>query len=408
MADVYLAREAAASRLVVVKCILPHLAGEPAFVRMFLQEARLAARLSHPGIATVIDVGAAGGRFYMAMEYVHGCDLRHVVRQCRAKGRVLEPGLVLRLVHDACLALAYAHAVCDADGRPLQLVHRDISPHNLLLTFEGQVKLIDFGIAKAADNWHRTRTGIIKGKYAYMSPEQARGQPLDKRSDLFAVGVVLHELLTGRRLFRRPTDAATLQAVMSGDIPAPSALVPSLPAELDVCVLQLLQRDPDQRPADAAQVAHMLAQLQKHMPVSAGGTPRRFMRELFADRLAEEARLGRPLYEPLAETPSSPPSPANASAVPLPAAIVSAPPATEQTPAFAPFPPQLSEDARRAVRRLVTRARWRRRANAVVTGLVVAVAVVLAALAVRRLSQGRLKAPGAAVPHLKSPAAKGQ
>jgi eukaryotic-like serine/threonine-protein kinase len=221
MAQVFLARQTTdgQERLVVLKRILPHLAENEEFVRMFLQEARVAARLNHPGIAQIYDLGKVKDSYFIAMEYIHGEDFRRIVRQSTAEGRTLPIPLAVRMLIGACEALEFAHAKVDEAGKPLQIVHRDVSPQNLLVTFEGGVKVIDFGIAKAADSANVTRTGVLKGKYSYMSPEQAEGRRVDRRSDVFALGIILYELITQQRLFKRASDLATIQAVLACKVP---------------------------------------------------------------------------------------------------------------------------------------------------------------------------------------------
>lgn len=313
MAHVFLARrsgEQDASRLVVVKRILPHLAENAEFVSMFLQEARVAARLDHPAIAHVLDLGHVDGSYFMAMEYVPGDDFRRVVRRADAEGRTLPAALACRMIIGACEGLDFAHRKLDERGRPLNIVHRDVSPQNLLVGFDGEVKVIDFGIAKAADSAHHTRTGVLKGKYAYMSPEQAEGLPLDGRSDVFALGIVLFELLTRTRLFKRQNDLATLKAVTECRVPRPSQFNPSLDPELEGIVLRALARDRDQRTPSAGQLAQELeAYLAAHGLPGSTAHLRQFMREIYAERLAEEASLGYPpgLEAMSAPTPSTPP-----------------------------------------------------------------------------------------------------
>src|SRR4051794_5587721 len=194
MAQVYLGREAHGDqRLVALKQVLEHLAADEAFLTMFLDEARIAARLHHPNVVEIYDLGREGEVLFIAMEFVHGEDLRRIVRRCQELGRPLPLELACRVVREACKGLDYAHKRVDAHGKPLNIVHRDVSPQNLLVSFEGVVKVVDFGVAKAADKAHITASGIIKGKHPYMSPEQAEGRsPLDHRTDVFALGIVLY------------------------------------------------------------------------------------------------------------------------------------------------------------------------------------------------------------------------
>ncbi|HYV46221.1 MAG TPA: serine/threonine-protein kinase, partial [Myxococcaceae bacterium] len=182
MAQIYLARQKGPEgfeKLMVVKRILPHLAENADFVRMFLDEARIAARLSHPNIVQIFNLGAQDDSYFIAMEYIHGEDVRRVWKRSEQKGTVMPTNLVCRVIMEACSGLDYAHKKADQNGKPLGIVHRDVSPQNILVTFEGGVKVVDFGIAKAADQAVVTRSGVLKGKYSYMSPEQALGKKLD-------------------------------------------------------------------------------------------------------------------------------------------------------------------------------------------------------------------------------------
>lgn len=301
MAQVFLARERGLEgfdRLVVLKRILPHLAENEEFVRMFLQEARVAARLNHPNIAGIYDVGKEGESYYIVMEYVHGEDFRRVVRQANREGRILPVPLACRMVIGACAGLEFAHARLDEQGKPLGIVHRDISPQNLLITFEGAVKVIDFGIAKAADSANHTKTGVLKGKYSYMSPEQADGKRVDRRSDVFALGIVLYELVTHQRLFKRQSDLSTIQAVMACKVKPPSDVNPAVDKELEAIILRVLTKDRDARTATAGQLQQELEEyLARHQLPGSTAHLKQFMREAYAERLALEAKLGHPYYE---------------------------------------------------------------------------------------------------------------
>ncbi|WP_375766051.1 protein kinase [Archangium gephyra] len=302
MAQIYLARQRGPEgfeKLLVIKRILPHLAENGDFVRMFLDEARIAARLDHPNIVDIYDLGAQDDSFFIAMEYIHGEDLRRVWKRAERSGQLIPVPLVCRIMIEACAGLDHAHKQKDAQGKPLGIVHRDVSPQNILLTFEGRVKVVDFGIAKAADQATVTRSGVLKGKYSYMAPEQAAGQKnLDCRTDIFALGVVLYELLTGMRLFKRLTDMATLQAVADCEIAPPSQINPRVPKDLDPIVMKALTRDPEDRYAEALQLQLALEDwLLTHQLPSSTAHVAAFMKELYAARLAEEARLGDVLVE---------------------------------------------------------------------------------------------------------------
>jgi serine/threonine protein kinase len=251
MAEVWKARitgPAGFSRTLVIKRILPHLVEDEHFVQMFVAEARLSARLNHTNIVQVFELGDVEGEFYLAMEYVHGRDLVNTVRAQLLRGMPM-PGMAAFAVREVCRALAYAHGLTDDQGQPLRLIHRDVSPSNVMISFDGAVKLLDFGIAKAlADaNENKTVTGTLKGKFGYMSPEQVEGKDIDHRADLFAAGVVLHEVLTGKRLFKGGSDLQTIAMVRDAKVEPPSASNPSVPPELDAICLKALARDPDDR-----------------------------------------------------------------------------------------------------------------------------------------------------------------
>ena len=262
MAEVFTARVAegeGAGRLVAVKRLLPTLAEDPAAVAMFLDEARIAVQLDHPYIARVDDLGQHGAAYYIAMEYVAGRSLKAVVDALAARGERLAVPLCALVGVRMLAALEHAHARCDGAGQPLGIVHRDVSPHNVLLSFEGDVKLIDFGLAHAGERGARQEPGVLRGKTAYLSPEQARGLPVDARSDVFSAGVVLHELLTGRRLFAAPSDLLALEHVLEAPVPSPRASRPEIPEVLAGAVLSALERDRDRRPPSAAALGAALA-----------------------------------------------------------------------------------------------------------------------------------------------------
>ncbi len=263
MASVYLARADGAGgfqKWVAIKRIHPHLTENEHVVRMFLDEARIAASLSHPNVAQVFDLGQHDGTYWIAMEYLHGEPVREIVRHREQTGSPTEPSIVARIIADAAEGLHAAHELRAKDGRPLHLVHRDVSPHNLFVTYDGVVKVVDFGIAKVAGRPLQTRVGVIRGKLAYMSPEQALCKELDRRTDVFALGVVAWELLTGRRLFRAANDLATVRNVIEGPIPRPRSVHASVPAPLDDIVMRALERDPERRIPTARELSRALQQ----------------------------------------------------------------------------------------------------------------------------------------------------
>jgi serine/threonine protein kinase len=254
MAELFLARVTGPmgfNKTLVLKRILPQLAGDPSFVEMFLREARLAAQLNHPHIVQIFDFGEAYGSYFLAMEYVDGPNLRVLLKTALAAGTPLPPTLCARLIASACEGLAFAHDFQDpATGRPLGLIHRDISPENILVSRQGAVKLVDFGIAKTADQSPKTQSGIVKGKLSYLSPEQVRSMPLDRRVDVYALGVVLYELLTGQKPFTGPSDASLVQAILFDPLPPTLRYRPDLPVELQRIVERALSRDREQRYRD--------------------------------------------------------------------------------------------------------------------------------------------------------------
>ncbi|WP_242344523.1 protein kinase domain-containing protein [Anaeromyxobacter terrae] len=262
MADVWRAEVTLAAGVVkevALKLVRGEHEAEGDFVRMFIEEARLASRLGHANVVQVFEFDQIDGRYYIAMELVRGHHLGRVVERARERGVRLGLPRAVHVAAEVAKALAYAHRLGDG-GRPLGLVHRDVSPHNVLVSFEGEVKLADFGIARAMGQAGLTAPGTLKGKLAYMAPEQARGERVDARADVFALGVVLWELCAGRRLFARDSDAATLGAVL-GDavVSPPSAWNEEVPPELDAVVLGALERDVARRTPSAEDLAHALA-----------------------------------------------------------------------------------------------------------------------------------------------------
>jgi serine/threonine-protein kinase len=250
MAEIYLAVHHGLSgfrKLIVVKRLLPHMADRPEVVEMFLDEARLAARLSHPNVVATTKIGTSGGHYFLAMDFIDGLPLSQVLIRARDQGGRLAPEVVAKIVSDALAGLHYAHDARDFDGAPLGVVHRDVSPHNLMVGYDGITKVLDFGIAKASLQEHATRTGLIKGKFAYIAPEQATGDDLDRRADVWSVGVVLWEALAGRRLFKGKTEVGTLQETLTKPVPSLLELHQDTPRELAEICDRALQRDADDR-----------------------------------------------------------------------------------------------------------------------------------------------------------------
>ncbi|MBK7862096.1 MAG: DUF2378 family protein [Archangiaceae bacterium] len=301
MGEVFLARQKGPvggfQKLVVVKRLLPHLSEEQEFINMFFDEARIAALLNHPNIAQIYDLGEAEGGYYIAMEYVHGENLRVVAAEAHERKGGMPLALKCRVLADAAAALDFAHKAKSPSGQPLNLIHRDVSPQNVIVGFSGGVKLIDFGVAKATNKITRTATGIIKGKYAYMSPEQARGEDLDSRSDIFGLGIVFYEVLTNQRLFKRENDTATLKAVVGIKIPPPSQVVKGVPKAVDAIVMKALERHREDRYQTGSEMQLALEEflVRQRLPATPAHIAA-FMTDLFPTESAQEAIQEEPTW----------------------------------------------------------------------------------------------------------------
>ncbi|WP_375767178.1 protein kinase [Archangium gephyra] len=234
-------------RLVAIKRILPNIAEDDEFISMFIDEAKISVQLNHANIAQIYELGQITNSYFIAMEYIPGRDMRAIFDRCRKKSEPAPVPLVAYVVSKMCEGLDYAHRKKNNQGQDLNIVHRDISPQNILISFEGEVKVIDFGIAKAAGKATKTQAGILKGKFGYMSPEQIRGLPLDRRSDIFAIGVCLYEMLTGERLFVGDSDFSVLEKVRKAEVAPPSTYNRRIPEALEKIVLKALARDVDER-----------------------------------------------------------------------------------------------------------------------------------------------------------------
>src|ERR1051325_11032745 len=244
-------------KVVVIKRVLPHLSKNPEFVRMFIEEARLEARLEHPNIVRTYEVGEVNGHYFTAMEYLPGEDLFKALNNLSMSRQLMPLHIAAGITSQLCSGLHFAHQFTDTDGKPLNLVHRDINPANIIITYSGEVKIIDFGVAKSNANV-QTLSGMIKGKVAYMPPEQLLGREVDQRADVFSAGVVLWETLTGRPLFLRSSEAATLYAIMNGPIPPASKIRNDVPPQLDRIVARALARLPEDRFETAEEMATAL------------------------------------------------------------------------------------------------------------------------------------------------------
>ncbi len=263
MAEVYRAESAGLEgfkKKVAIKRVLPHLSEKKQFIGMFLDEARLSAHLGHSNCVQVFDVGVGDNTYFIVMEYVDGGDLKSIIEHYRKRNQTFPVEEALLICVKICEGLDYAHNCKDEDGVPLNIVHRDMSPPNVLITRYGEVKIVDFGLAKANSQLERSEPGIIKGKFSYLSPEAALGNAVDLRTDIFAVGIILWEMLAGRRLFMGETDLETVRQVQAANIPPITQLNPSVPAHVETILARALAGDPGQRYQTARQLASDLTQ----------------------------------------------------------------------------------------------------------------------------------------------------
>jgi serine/threonine protein kinase len=292
MAEVFKAKTVGVEgfeRIVALKRILPSIAEDEEFITMFIDEAKIAVQLQHANIAQIFDLGKVDDSYFIALEYVNGRDLRGIFDDLRKQGQVMPMPQVCYLIMQLCEGLDYAHNKRDAQGRDLNLVHRDVSPQNVLIGYEGEVKLIDFGIAKAAGKASKTQAGILKGKFGYMSPEQVRGLPIDRRSDIFALGIVLYEMLTSERLFIGESDFSTLEKVRNVEIIPPSSFNSDIPEKLERIVLKALEKNVEDRYQNAIDLhddlqmfMHSVGQFASRKDLSA------WMKRVFSDEMPQE------------------------------------------------------------------------------------------------------------------------
>ena len=297
MAEIFLARETgprATSRVVVVKRVLPHVADQARHVESFVQEASLCMTLRHRGIPAIYEFGEDDGTFYLAMELVHGVSLRALVSKAAERRGVPLP-FVARIGADVAAALGHAHGATDADGRPLGLVHRDVTPENVMVGFDGSVKLLDFGIAKVTSAASRTQNGELKGKFAYMSPEQYRSDPLDARSDVFSLGVCVYEALSGSDLFRKDTEYETVAAiVLEDEVPSIRSLRADVPEALEALVHAAIRKNRDVRLASAVAFEQGLAGwLHDHGHLVSARDLGAYVKALFPERVDAPPELDR-------------------------------------------------------------------------------------------------------------------
>ena len=284
MAEVFRAKRKGVEgfeKVVAVKRILPHLSANKEFVEMFIAEAKMVASLSHPNIAQIFDLGKIEDSYYIAMEFVQGRDLRTILSRARSDDSRLGVDLAALIASKVGAALEYAHRHRDAEGRELEIVHRDVSPQNILVSDEGEVKLVDFGIAKAASKATHTDSGSLRGKLLYMSPEQAWGRASDKRSDIFSLGAVFFEALPGHMLFSGNSELSILERVRDARFLAPSSLNPAVPIELEAVITRALQKEPDNRYQDAAEMLKDLDTYLRRRPAVGSPDLARFVTGLY-------------------------------------------------------------------------------------------------------------------------------
>jgi eukaryotic-like serine/threonine-protein kinase len=288
MAQIYLAKQTGLGsfeRHVVLKTIVRERASDQRFVTMFLDEAKLAATLNHQNVAQVYEVDQADGAYFMAMEYVHGENARAILETTIRRGWTIPLELALMIISGAAAGLHHAHERRGKNGQPLNIVHRDVSPANIMVGYDGSVKVLDFGIAKAEERATKTVGGTIKGKYGYMSPEQCKGKPIDRRSDIFALGIVLYELTTLRRAFKGNDDFETMKRIVEGDLMLPSAAVPGYPRELESIVLTAMANDAESRFQTAQELIEAIDAFAVREKLTGSNTGMsRYMAQLFGSK----------------------------------------------------------------------------------------------------------------------------
>ncbi len=310
MAEVFRAESAGLEgfkKTVAIKRVLPHLSEKKQFIGMFLDEARLSAHLSHSNCVQVFDIGVGDNTYFIVMEYVDGADLKAIIEQGRKTGRTVPVEVASLICVRICEGLSYAHELRDGKGQQFGIVHRDMSPPNVLITRHGEVKIVDFGLAKAHSQLEKSEPGIIKGKFSYLSPEAALGQTIDARTDIFAVGIILWELLAGRRLFLGESDLETVRQVQAARVPPIRQFNPNVTREFEAVLAKALARDPGQRYQTARELGSDLNALLFHMarPVSSFDIaalvqPVVSAREAY-DRVAKKSIIGSLIQEALFE-----------------------------------------------------------------------------------------------------------
>ena len=311
MAEIFLARQAEGSdKKLVIKRIRPHLSRQTAFVKMFLNEAKLAAQLNHRNVVQIYDLGKIGESYFIAMEHIHGRDMRRIIPKADSIGIPFPMVYALKIASSICEGLYYAHQKHDLYGNPLNIVHRDVTPENIMVSFDGTVKVLDFGIAKAQNQLEQSRAGEIKGKLSYMSPEQCQGQQLDQRSDLFSLGAVLYEWITGYQLFTGESEVAILKSITEGKIYSPSYFKADIPDAVEAILMRALEKDRAKRYQTAWDLQSDLDRLLAEYDFTPTNLHlANFLRQVFQDELGEgEAKVSLPVAadEPLSVAAMTP------------------------------------------------------------------------------------------------------
>lgn len=294
MAEIFLAKQVGLEgfeKTIVIKRIRPHLSKQTTFVRMFLNEAKLAAQLNHPNVVQIYDLGKISDSYFIAMEYISGRDMRRVIPKAESLGIPFPMVYALKIASSVCEGLYYAHQKTDLHGNPLSIVHRDVTPENIFVSFDGTVKMLDFGIAKAANQIEQTRAGEIKGKLSYMSPEQCSGKSLDCRSDIFSLGVVLYEWITGFKLFTADSEVAILKTITEGKIYAPSYFKADIPEAVEHILMKALEKNRDSRYQSAWEMQFDIDQFLSDYEFTPSNIHlSNFLKQLFFDEIEEEAQ----------------------------------------------------------------------------------------------------------------------
>ncbi len=294
MAEIFLARQEGLEgfeKTIVIKRIRPHLSNQKSFVKMFLNEAKLAAQLNHPNIVQIYDLGKIGESYFIAMEYIFGRDMRRIIPKAEGMGIPFPMVYALKIASSVCEGLYYAHQRTDMYGNELHIVHRDVTPENIFVSFDGTVKILDFGIAKAANQIEQTRAGEIKGKLSYMSPEQCMGKVLDHRSDLFSLGVVLYEWITGFKLFTGESEVAILKTITEGKIYPPSYFKADVPDAVEHILMKALEKDREKRYQSAWDMQYDLDQFLSQYEFTPSNIHlANFLKQLFSDELDDERK----------------------------------------------------------------------------------------------------------------------